>query len=49
MPSLRCRDRTEGEERSEAVLPADHRQQVPLGGADHPDGGLLGRGPHREA
>ncbi len=49
MPSLRCRDRTEGEERSEAVLSADHRQQVPLGGADHPDGGLLGRGPHREA
>lgn len=46
---LRCRDHTEGEERSETVLPADDGQQMPLGGADHPDGGLLGRGPCREA
>lgn len=49
LSSLRRRDRTEGEERSEAVLSADHRQQMPLGGADHPHGGLLGRGPRREA
>lgn len=43
------RDRAEGAERSEAVFPADDGQQVSLGGADHPDGGLLGRGPRREA
>lgn len=47
--SVCCRDHTEGEERSEAVLPTNHRHQMPLGGAHHPDGGLLGRGPRGEA
>lgn len=47
--SRHCRDYTEGEERSEALLSAHHRQQMPLRRADHPDGGLLGRGPRREA
>lgn len=47
--SVCCRDHTEGEERSEALLSANHRHQMPLGGAHHPDGGLLGRGPRREA
>lgn len=45
----RHRDRAEGEKRAEAVLQADHWHQVSLGGADHPDGRLLGRGPCREA
>lgn len=44
-----CRDYPEGEERSEALLPAHHRQQMPLRRVDHPDGGLLGRGPRRQA
>lgn len=48
-PSVLNRGRTEGEKRSEAVLSADDRQQMPLGGADHPDGRLLGRGPSGEA
>lgn len=43
------RDRAEGEKRAEAVLQADHRHQVSLRRADHPDGRLLGRGPRREA
>lgn len=52
--SRRCfffhhRDRAEGEKWAEAVLQADHWHQVSLGGADHPDGRLLGRGPCWEA
>lgn len=46
--SLKRRDRAEGEERPEAILSAYNGQQVPLRGADHPDGGLLGWGPCRE-
>lgn len=42
------RDRAESEERSEAILSAHDGQQMSLGGADHPDGGLLGRRPRRE-
>lgn len=43
------RDCTEGEKWSEAILSADNRQQMPLRGVDHPNGGMLGWGPCREA
>lgn len=49
MFSSTLRDHSEGEKRPEAVFSTNDRQQMPPGGADHPDGGLLGRRPDREA